>query len=174
MTCMEGNKNNPPAATRGLPPIDFVTETVALGSYQQMLEAGTQLQPHGFRSLLNVAGMDCRSDLAACGFLDVRHIPLYDYASFAAGVEALQQLARELAPVFVHCHLGISRSASIVAGWLVRERGMTPDEAAELVQGKRKGAGVSVDYRGFLDQLYEEAVAARQWESSLPPVPEDQ
>jgi len=41
------------------------------------------------------------------------------------------------AKIFVHCHLGISRSSSIVIYYLMRSRGWSFDEALKYVQSKR-------------------------------------
>jgi ADP-ribosyl-[dinitrogen reductase] hydrolase len=35
--------------------------------------------------------------------------------------------------VLVHCHGGASRTGLVLRGWLVREEGMSPDEATAQV-----------------------------------------
>jgi len=46
-------------------------------------------------------------------------------------------LATSRPPVLVQCQYGRSRSAAVVAGYLMRERGLDPFQAREVVAGKR-------------------------------------
>ena len=56
------------------------------------------------------------------------------------------------ARVLVHCAMGVSRSPSVVAAWLMAARGWAPEEAIEYVRGRR--AGVCPN-EGFVRQLHE-------------------
>ncbi|KAF9061380.1 protein-tyrosine phosphatase-like protein, partial [Rhodocollybia butyracea] len=56
------------------------------------------------------------------------------------------------ARVLVHCVEGISRSASVVAAFLMAQYGWTPREAVGYVKEKRKIANPNF---GFVKQLYE-------------------
>jgi predicted protein tyrosine phosphatase len=56
------------------------------------------------------------------------------------------------ARVLVHCAEGISRSASVVAAFLMAQYGWTPGEAVGYVKEKRKIANPNF---GFVKQLYE-------------------
>ncbi|KAJ7490829.1 protein-tyrosine phosphatase-like protein [Mycena latifolia] len=58
-------------------------------------------------------------------------------------------------PVLVHCHAGMSRSASVVIAYLIREQGMSYDEAAQFVWARRKCIAPNP---GFVEAL-------RQWEA---------
>lgn len=53
--------------------------------------------------------------------------------------------------VLVHCHAGISRSASIVIGYLINRRGMTFSNAYAYVKTKRKIIDPNF---GFVCQLH--------------------
>jgi protein-tyrosine phosphatase len=61
--------------------------------------------------------------------------------------------------VLVHCYAGVSRSASIVIGYLMYSRGMTFDVARAYVKSKRKTIKPNL---GFVRQLhaYGKALAA--------------
>jgi len=58
------------------------------------------------------------------------------------------------ARILVHCVEGISRSASVVAAFLMAQYGWTPNEAVRYVMEKRKIANPNF---GFVKQLYEYA-----------------
>ena len=42
--------------------------------------------------------------------------------------------------VLVHCFAGQQRSAAVVAAYLIKKKGMTPDEAVEYVRSKKPDA----------------------------------
>lgn len=50
----------------------------------------------------------------------------------------------------VHCQLGKSRSASIVAAYLIRYKGMTTDEALQFIKDKRTQINPN---KGYVEQL---------------------
>lgn len=52
--------------------------------------------------------------------------------------------------VFVHCVCGVSRSATLVASWLIKYRGYKADDAVEYLKSKRE---VVDPNSGFLEQL---------------------
>lgn len=52
--------------------------------------------------------------------------------------------------VLCHCHFGKSRSASIVAAYLIRYREMTTDEAIQFIKNKRSQVSPN---QGYIDQL---------------------
>lgn len=56
------------------------------------------------------------------------------------------------ARVVVHCAEGISRSVSVVAGFLMAQYGWTPSEAIQYIKSKRRGADPNM---GFIQQLGE-------------------
>ena len=59
--------------------------------------------------------------------------------------------------VLCHCHFGRSRSASIVAAYLIRYKDMTTDDAIQFIQSKRSQVNIN---SGYVEQLriYEERV----------------
>lgn len=67
------------------------------------------------------------------------------------------------ARILVHCMQGVSRSASVVAAYLMAVYGWTPQQAVLFVKSKRKAADPN---SGFVAQLGEYAESLRL-ESSL-------
>lgn len=103
-------------------------------------------------------------------------LPLQDnpFAELAAHLPTAtafisQALSNPHARVLVHCIQGISRSSSVVAGYLVAT-GMSPSEAVSFVKSKRSHADPNP---GFVSQLGEYADSLRRsgGSSSGPPPP---
>lgn len=69
------------------------------------------------------------------GVLDVL-VPSVDQVE--EGVNWVDEQIKQGRTVLVHCAKGRGRSATIVAGYLVRHYGMTFDEARELMNARRK------------------------------------
>lgn len=67
-------------------------------------------------------------------------------------IEAAKQTKGTL---LIHCHAGISRSTTILASYIMRERGMTRDAALDMIRTYR--CSISPN-EGFMEQLltYEE------------------
>lgn len=72
------------------------------------------------------------------------------YLSGAA--DLIQGQLSEGKAVLVHCQRGVSRSATIVMGFLIRHRGMSRDEAYVLAKGRRPQVSPNI---GFWAQLAE-------------------
>ena len=53
--------------------------------------------------------------------------------------------------LLIHCQLGRSRSASIVAAYLIRYRGMTTEEALQFIKNKRTQINPN---KGYIEQLH--------------------
>lgn len=53
--------------------------------------------------------------------------------------------------VLCHCQMGRSRSATIVAAYLIRYKGMTADESIQFIKSKRSQVNPN---RGYIEQLY--------------------
>lgn len=103
---------------------------------------------------------------------------------FNLAAEQLDQWVREGKRVLVHCHAGISRSATAVVWYLVKYRGMTWDEAHALVRQGRQKARPNIRFEiplrmslgeWFSDEQLREMAGAycdRIWEDegvSIPP-----
>lgn len=58
--------------------------------------------------------------------------------------------------VYVHCYWGLMRSATVVAAYLIKTRGMTPEEAKRFVKERRPKALSSLyNYNELLQEFYE-------------------
>ncbi len=63
--------------------------------------------------------------------------------------------------VFVHCMCGISRSSTLVAAFLIREKGMSANDAIEFIHSNRQKVDPN---KGFRKQLeyYEQKIKSRR------------
>jgi protein-tyrosine phosphatase len=61
-----------------------------------------------------------------------------DLRVFRLAARDLRRLARTAAPVLVHCHAGRSRSAVVVAAYLILTAGLEPEAALRAVASKRE------------------------------------
>lgn len=68
-------------------------------------------------------------------------------------------LADPNARVLVHCVEGVSRSTSVVAAYLIAERGWTTGQAVQHVKARRRAAEPNF---GFVQQLHEYAESLRR------------
>jgi protein-tyrosine phosphatase len=121
--------------------VDWITEEVAIGNYLEAQDT-TLLRQHAFRSVLSLDGTLTAKQAPEFGLAEVASYRLIDGAGndvrlFQLAIEDLKRLVRTQAPVLVHCHAGRSRSAVIVAGYLMHVHGINPLEAVELVAAKR-------------------------------------
>jgi protein-tyrosine phosphatase len=85
------------------------------------------------------------------------NLPLRDlrqeniYQVFEKSSEFIKNaLKNENGKVYVHCVCGVSRSATLIAAYLIKEYGFSTDQAVEYMQSKR---GCVAPNSGFRDQL---------------------
>nr|HID12649.1 hypothetical protein [Anaerolineae bacterium] len=98
----------------------------------------------GFRTIVSLTGVDGVA-IQAAGFRHYR-VPLPGYVAFLPPLR--RWLARRMLPVvdfiaaevaagrptLVHCHAGKDRTGAVLAGYLIRHRGLSSDEAVCLVR----------------------------------------
>lgn len=77
-------------------------------------------------------------------------------------LDALDAALAEGRVVYVHCYAGIGRTGSIVGTWLVRNRGISGDEAIERIAGLRSHVGLA-DYRS--PEMPEQRRLVRSWQA---------
>jgi predicted protein tyrosine phosphatase len=71
---------------------------------------------------------------------------------FDEAVDFIKECEDQNGKVFVHCMCGVSRSATLVAAYLIREKGMTADDAINHLHAYREKVNPN---QGFRDQLKE-------------------
>jgi protein-tyrosine phosphatase len=122
--------------------LDWITDEVAIGNYLEAQDA-TLLRQHAFRSIVSLDGTLSAQQSAELGLSEVASYRLIDGAGndvrvFRWVIDDLRRLARLHAPVLVQCHAGRSRSAVVVAGYLMQDRGTEPEEAIAAVAARRE------------------------------------
>ena len=121
--------------------MNWITTDIGIGSYHEALDTDL-LGREAIRSILSLSS-DLRGKSAAdLGVDRIETIMLLDgpgneLSRFGRAVDTLEALVAEAAPVLVHCRAGWSRSPAVVAGYLVRTRGMTAEAALTEVTSKR-------------------------------------
>lgn len=121
--------------------MDWITEQIAIGNYLDAQDANL-LRQGGFQSVLSLDGTLAEERAVELSLLEVVSVKLIDGAGndprrFRYAVESLSRLVRSCAPVLVQCHAGRSRSAVVVAGYLVKSLEMEPEQATAYVASKR-------------------------------------
>jgi protein-tyrosine phosphatase len=121
--------------------MDWITDRVAIGNYLEAQDAEL-LQKESIVSVLSLDRTLQGGEATALGLKRVEAVPLEDAAGndprlFRRAVDALTELADEAPPVLVQCHAGRSRSAVVVAGYLMRIRQIEADQALAIVAAKR-------------------------------------
>jgi protein-tyrosine phosphatase len=96
-------------------------------------------------------------DVGRLGLKEVASIPLEDAIGndariFLRAVDALERLEREHKRVLVQCHAGRSRSAVVVAGYLMKSLHIDAEAALEQVGSKRQIA-VTTGLERLLEHL---------------------
>jgi hypothetical protein len=121
--------------------VNWITDRVAIGNYLEAQDAEF-LREHGFRSALSLDGTLDEGCAATLGLAEVACIRLIDGSGndprlFRRAIDTLVRLAGTLSPVLVQCHAGRSRSAAVVAGYLMQAQGMTPEQAIAWLAARR-------------------------------------
>lgn len=121
--------------------MDWITEQIAIGPKEDAIDREL-LREQRVRSVLNLIGPQGDDGPRELGLDAIVVIPLLDGhgndpAVFRQAVESLATLVESHPPVLVHCNLGQNRSAAVVASYLMRSRGLNPEQALSLLAEKR-------------------------------------
>lgn len=135
---------------RILPWLHMSSQDVA--AHQQLL------QDHGITHILNVgSGIDIHRDSWSWR-VEERRVEMLDIPeqsidkAMAESFEYLELCHESGANVLVHCNAGVSRSATVVIGYLMEHHNMTYDQAHQVVKTKRPCIRPN---EGFVTQLKE-------------------
>jgi atypical dual specificity phosphatase len=82
-----------------------------------------------------------------------------DLESVSRAVDFIQQETRDGGTVYVHCKAGRARSATVAMCWLIRHRGMTPEQAQTLLLEKRPHVNRFVYARPVVREFYQRELA---------------
>jgi protein-tyrosine phosphatase len=136
--------------------MNWITDAIAIGNYLEAQDAAL-LRQEGIGSVLSLDRTLQGRNPAELGLKAIEAVPLEDGPGndarlFRRAVDALAGLVRDRGPVLVQCHAGRSRSAVVVAGYLMESLGIEADEALARVAAKREVA-VTVGLERLLDGL---------------------
>lgn len=121
--------------------MDWITDTIAIGSRHETRDPGA-LRRASIRSVPGLISSLSGKSPADLGVERVEVVTLLDgpgndLGRFCRAVDLLADLVAQAPPVLVHCRAGWSRSPAVVAAYLVRQQGLSADQALAEVVAKR-------------------------------------
>jgi hypothetical protein len=137
--------------------MDWITREIAIGDFAEARDHAL-LQLGGFASILGLIDILQGRSPADLGVRYIEIVPLVDgpgndFDDFRRAVLTLERLAAEAAPVLVHCFAGMGRSPTVVAGYLMKARGLTPEQAVAEVAARRE-ISILPDMHALLVRLH--------------------
>ncbi len=86
------------------------------------------------------------------------HMPTTDFthpslSDVTAAVEFIQQHVQRNETVYIHCKAGRARSATVAVCWLIRYRGLTPQQAQQRLLAARPHVNPTVFQRPVVQQF---------------------
>ncbi len=137
--------------------MDWITDQIAIGNYLDAQNVDL-ICKSGVASALSLDGTLYGKLPAECGLRQIECVMLEDAPGndprlFRRAIENLADLVSTSPPVLVQCHAGRSRSAVVVAGYLIKHCEMTQEEALALLAAKREIA-ITAGVERLLDHLF--------------------
>lgn len=118
-----------------------VVDNIWIGGYDTAVNA-TFMQNNNIRLIVN-----CTKHVASpfAEFIPTYRIPIQDHLAWqetfrehiANALSAMNRALNNHGAVLVHCHAGVSRSSTLVAAYLIRFYGWTPEHAITMIQRKK-------------------------------------
>ncbi len=133
---------------RRLAPVSEVAEGIAIGCWP--VSAVAQASVLDLTAEFNASTMTKGHPYLCCPLLD---LIAPDRQQLLEAVEQLRHLHQQHHSVLVHCALGLSRSALVVAAWLITERGATTAQAVEMLRACRPEIVLSAGHIALLETL---------------------
>ena len=146
---------------------DSIDDQVVLGAYPFAQDV-PQLEQLGVGSVVNTCAeypgpidqyKRCNIDQLRVPTVDFTHPSL---ASIETAVDYMDQEIAKGHKVYVHCKAGRARSATVAMCWLIRHRGMSPEQAQTLLLEKRPHINRFVYARPVVVEFYKQEQAAAQ------------
>lgn len=136
--------------------MDWITDEIAIGDWRDAFDADL-LRRESVWSVLSLIGTLVGRSAESLGVQRVEVFPLQDGPGddperFGRAVALLARLVEEGPPVFVHCRAGRSRSAAVVAAFLMQARGMSAGDAVALV-ASRRAIGLNPEMAALVGQF---------------------
>ena len=121
--------------------MDWITDTIAIGTFLEARNHALRVAA-GIRSIICLDAVLRDPDESS---LDVDDYEVIDFADgpgndprlFDQAVRLVGVLSEQSPKLLVHCRAGRSRSVVVVAGYLMRERRWSCDEAITFIGGRR-------------------------------------
>lgn len=132
--------------------VAMVTESLAVGS-QDVAADFHLLKAHGISHVVNVASQVPNHFPKSFNYLSVEVLDLPDCKivdHFDRIFDFIDKAIENGGKVFVHCNAGISRSTTVIIGYLIRTHKITLEDALKKVKAVRSGTKPN---QGFMAQL---------------------
>lgn len=135
-------------------PAEIVMGELFLGS-QDAVDVEV-LKQHNIRAILSV-GIPCPVNLPdefVVKFIPCLDVPETDFwPVLEESISFICSCVDKRRPVLVHCNAGVSRSSTIVIGYLIKEGSMSFEEAFNAVKSKRPSIQPNAGFMKFLKSL---------------------
>jgi atypical dual specificity phosphatase len=124
------------------------------------------LADHGIKSVVTVREVALPSGWFDGSDIDYLHLQVEDYGAPAIeeidqAVGFIEQQISNNRPVMVHCAAGKGRTGTVLAAYLVKNQGMTAEQAIDRVRSMRPGSVQSVSQETAVS-MYEEYLKSKK------------